>query len=141
MTASLLSRLSDNQPLREEDDDTWALPPHDTLLNELKMLLMSRARLPGIEENPLLNASILNYGIEEESPRKNNETNSRRLGLETRLKNTILRFEPRLSQMSLTSNIDDEHAFRFILRGVYSDTPIVLELTWDDYIGRFCFNE
>ncbi|WP_330984096.1 MULTISPECIES: hypothetical protein [Enterobacterales] len=140
MTTSLLSRLSDNYPLREEDDYPWALQPYEVLLSEFKMLLTSRARLPDIENIPLINASVLNYGIDE-SFSKTNEIGSRRLMMETRLKNTIARFEPRLTQISLTSNMTDSHTICFILRGVFFLTPIVLELTWNDSTGRFYFNE
>lgn len=140
MTASLLSRLSDNYPFREEDDYPWASQPYETLLNELKMLLTSRARLPDIENIPQINASVLNYGIDE-SFSKINETGSRRLMMETRLKNTISRFEPRLTQISLTSNMNDSNAIYFILRGIFFLTPIELNLIWNDCTGRFYFNE
>lgn len=140
MTPSLLVRLSDNYPLNEEDDYHWAIQSHDVLLNEFKMLLMSRARLPNIEDIPLVNASILNYGIDE-SFSKINGINSRRLIMELRLKSVIARFEPRLTQVSLTSYMDEPEGIHFILRGVYLLTPIELELTWNDCTGRFYFNE
>lgn len=140
MTASLLSRLSDDHPLREEDDHLCASQVYDRLLSELKMLLMSRSRLPDIEDIPLINASVLNYGIDE-SFCKINEINSRRVVLESRLKNVIARFEPRLSQVSLTSNTDKTQAIIFEIQGFYFTTPVKLKLIWNDCTGRFYFNE
>ena len=140
MIASLLYRLSDNNPLREEEHYQLVSPPHRTLLNELKMLLMSRAQLPYIEDIPRINISILNYGINGTFSNID-EKDSRRLILEARLKNAIARFEPRLSQVTLTGNADNSHVISFILRGFYISTPIALELTWNDCSGRFYFNE
>lgn len=140
MTASLLSRLSDNHPFNQENDYPWASQTDEALLSELKMLLMSRARLPDIEEIPLINTSVLNYGIDE-SFSKINEINSRRQEMEKRIKNAIARFEPRLQHIELTSYTDDAQAICFTLRGVYFSRPIVLLLTWNDCTGRFYFNE
>ncbi|KJX01438.1 hypothetical protein RZ87_02510 [Enterobacter roggenkampii] len=140
MTTSLLSRLSDNHPFNQENDYPWASQTDEALLCELKMLLMSRARLPDIEEIPLINSSVLNYGIDE-SFSNIYEINSRRKVMENRIRNTITRFEPRLEQVELTSYTDDAQAICFTLRGVYFSRPVVLVLTWNDSIGRFYFNE
>jgi len=140
MFASLLYRLSDNHPLNEKDDYSWGSPPHTVLLSELKMLLMSRARLPDIEDIPLINTSVLNYGIAE-SFSKTDDINYQRLVLETRLKNALARFETRLGQVSFTSNTDNPQAISFILRGSYFSTSIALELTWNESTGRFYFDE
>lgn len=140
MTASLLFRLTDDHPLHEEDDYHWALQTHNSLLGELKMLLVSRARLPDIENIPLINTSVLNYGIDE-SFSKINEINSRRLVMENRLKNAIARFEPRLNHVLLTSNMDNIHNILFKIHGFYFTTPVELEITWNECNGIFYFNE
>lgn len=101
---------------------------------------MSRARLPDIENIPLINTSVLNYGIDE-SFSKIHEINSRRQVMENRIKNAIARFEPRLKQVVLTSDLDDAQAICFTLRGTYFSRHIVLVLTWSDCTGRFYFNE
>ncbi|WP_237932226.1 GPW/gp25 family protein [Buttiauxella sp. S19-1] len=140
MTASLLFRLSDNHPLCEEDDYHWKSLSFEIQLNELKMLLMSCSRLPGIENIPLVNASILNYGIDT-SFRKMNDMNSRRETLKTCLKTVIARFEPRLDKVTITDNSDCTHSIKFVLHGIFVSTPIALKLTWNDCIERFDFNE
>ncbi|MGN7915233.1 GPW/gp25 family protein [Enterobacter sp. 22466] len=140
MTASLLSRLSDNHPFNQENDYHWASKTDEAFLNELKMLLMSRARCPDIEEISLINGSILNYGIDE-SFSKVYEINSRRQMMEKRIKNAIDRFEPRLKGVELISYINDTQEICFTLHGIYFSKPIELVLAWNDCTGRFYFNE
>ena len=140
MTASLLSRLSDNHPLHTEDDYHWAVQTQDSLLNELKMLLMSRVRLLDIENISLVNNSVLNYGIDE-SFSKIEEINARLSMLENLLKKAISRFEPRLTNVELTTSTNDLQAMNFILRAHYLHQPVTIELRWDDCTGRFYFNE
>lgn len=140
MNPSLLSRLSDNHPLSEEDDYHWSSSGRDVLLQELKMLFNSRSRLPDIEEIEFVNASIINYGFNE-SFGQIVEVSARRQELEERLKNTIARFEPRLTQVSLTAIAEPSNSISFRLQAMHLQEPIALELKWDDYIGRFYFNE
>ncbi|EPL4526988.1 GPW/gp25 family protein [Enterobacter asburiae] len=140
MTASLLSRLSDNHPLHSEDDFHWAGQTQDALLSELKMLLMSRVRLLDIENIPLINSSVLNYGIDE-SFSKIEEINARLTVLETRLKKAVSRFEPRLTNVELTSSTSNLQVMNFILHANYLHQPVTIELRWDDCTGRFYFNE
>lgn len=139
MSLSFMSRLCDDQPLSEEDEYSWDEDSHDILLRELKMLLTSRVRQAGLEDIDLINSSILNYGIDE-SFSKINELATRRIILEQRLKNAIARFEPRLTSVSLFSDIT-EQAILFTLQALYRDVPFTLELQWKDCTGRFYFNE
>lgn len=140
MTASLLSRLKDYNPLSDNDDFSCVVPSLEELIEELKMLLTSRVRLSDIESIPALNDSVLNYGVNECF---NNiiEIDSRRMMMETHLKNTVARFEPRLTQVLLTSSIDTPQTFIFILQGRYFETPVIVELIWNFYSGVFYFNE
>jgi type VI secretion system protein ImpF len=141
MIASLLSRLSDNRPLCEEEDDfLWEASEGEFLLAELKLLFMSRVRSPEIEDIPLLNASVLNYGINE-SLSQVNEVNSRCLVLEQRIVNAIMRFEPRLTGVSLKSNLNASAFILFTLHAYYMNSPVVIELKWNDCTGRFYFHE
>ncbi|WP_312414944.1 GPW/gp25 family protein [Pseudescherichia sp.] len=140
MTVSLLSRLSDNHPQRVEDDYQWENGGQDTLIAELKMLFNSRARLPDIEAMPLVNASIINYGFNE-SFSNVLEISARRNIMEQRLRNTLARFEPRLTQVSLTSSKTSTEFISFMIQAMYRQQPVTLELKWDDCTGRFYFNE
>ncbi|MFX2610778.1 hypothetical protein [Enterobacter mori] len=141
MSASLLSRLSDNHPQREEEDDYWwENDISKMLLTELELLFTSRVRQAGIEAIPLVNASILNYGINE-SLWTVTEANTRRLVMEQRLLNLLSRFEPRLTRVSLTSTMDNPAFILFTLNAYYMQSPVVIELKWNDCTGRFYFDE
>lgn len=140
MNDSLLFRLSDNNPFIEEDDYHCTKMDIHVLSNELKMLLTSRARLSEIESIEDVNSSILNYGFDE-SLNQISDISTRRSIIKNRLLNALSRFEPRLTQVSLSSTTDEDQKMRFDLHAWYLQTPITLELTWDDYMGKFFFNE
>ncbi|MRT15088.1 hypothetical protein GJV07_22675 [Enterobacteriaceae bacterium RIT711] len=140
MLTSLLSRLSDNHPWHNEDDYPWELSANDILLAELKMILTSRVRMINIEDLPLVNESIINYGIDE-SFSKIQEISKRLDVMEMRLKNVIARFEPRLTNVSITNNINQNAIVTFYLQASYLNSSFVLEMKWNDCTGRFYFNE
>lgn len=136
---SLLLRLSYNQPhieeenYRNEDKSTW-------LMNELKMLFSSRSRFPAIENIPLVNASILNYGINE-SVSQIQETDRRKIVIEERIKNTLQRFEPRLTQVEIITNTNNPSNVIFEINAFHQALPMKFALVWDDCTGKFYFNE
>lgn len=138
--ASLISCLTDNAPLDKEEHYSQVSNMRETLLAELKMLFTSRARIPAIEDIPLINASVLNYGVDE-SFSKTNEPSVRYLVMEQRIKKVIIRFEPRLSQVSVNSHTDNPGFIQFTLHAYYFHVPVVLNLIWDDYTGKFYFDE
>ncbi|MBS1205599.1 MAG: hypothetical protein H6R25_2498 [Proteobacteria bacterium] len=140
MIHSLLLTLSDNHPLREEDDYQCDALSHHQLLTELNMCLSSRARYPGIEEIPLINTSVLNFGIDE-SFQQTNELIPRRNIMEQRLKTTIARYEPRLTQVSITSTQDEPEYIKFQLQANYLNKRITIRLIWNDDTGVFYFDE
>lgn len=140
MNDSLLFRLSDDHPFHEEDDRHCTKMGIHVLSCELKMLLTSRARLSEIELIEDVNSSILNYGFDE-SLNQISDISTRRSIIKNRLLNALSRFEPRLTQVSLSSTTDEDQKMRFDLHAWYLQTPVTLELTWDDYMGKFFFNE
>lgn len=140
MTTSLLTRLMDNDPLREEDDYPLASLIPDNLLNEIKMVLFSRVRIPDNETVPYINTSILNYGIDE-SFSNITDINDRLPVLENRIIIALSRFEPRLKNISLNSTIHNQQSMLFNIRAIYLGKSFEMELLWDDYTARFYFNE
>jgi len=136
---SLMLRLSDNNPqteeehYRTEDKSTW-------LLNELKMLFSSRSRFSYIETLPLVNASVLNYGINE-SVSPTYDTGRRKAIIEERIKNTLQRFEPRLTCVTLVTKINNPSHVIFEINGLHHSLPVKFELVWDDCTGKFYFDE
>lgn len=136
---SLLLRLSDNHPNVEEDYD-WTEEKSTWLLNDLKMLFSSRSRLAHIETIPLVNASILNYGINE-SVSQTHETDRRKTVIEERIKNALQRFEPRLTNVDIITKTDNSSAVIFEINALHKMLPVKLALVWDDCTGKFYFNE
>ncbi|MEW7314514.1 GPW/gp25 family protein [Buttiauxella gaviniae] len=136
---SLLLRLSDNFPQDEnehyqsEEKSTW-------LLNELKMLFSSRARFAWIENLPLVNASVLNYGINE-SVSQIHDTDRRKTVIEERIKNTLLRFEPRLTDVVIITKMNESSNIIFEINALHKTLPVNFALVWDDCTGKFYFNE
>ncbi|RJT36251.1 GPW/gp25 family protein [Rahnella woolbedingensis] len=135
---SLLLRLSDNHPriekdsYRTEDKSTW-------LIDELKMLLSSRSRFSYIENIPQVNASILNYGIDE-SVSQISELDERKQIIEMRIKKSLQRFEPRLTEVSIITKTDSPEHVIFEITGLCHLMPVKIELVWDDCTGRFYFH-
>lgn len=136
---SLLLRLSDNYPqikdehYRTEDKSTW-------LLSELKMLFSSRSRFAYIESIPLVNASVLNYGINE-SVSQIHESEHRKIVIEERIKNTLQRFEPRLTDVAIITKTDNPSNVTFEINALHKTLPVKFALVWDDCTGKFYFNE
>jgi type VI secretion system protein ImpF len=137
---SLLLRLSDNDPHNTEDNHSLA-ETSPWLLNELKMLFSSRSRFTHIEAISLVNASILNYGINE-SLTQINELDKRQQEMQTRIKNTLQRFEPRLSGVNVMAKTDPSSSnVTFTINARHQGIALNIELVWDDYTGKLYFNE
>jgi type VI secretion system protein ImpF len=136
---SLLLRLSDDFPqvveehYRTENKSTW-------LLSELKMLFSSRSRFAYLENLPLVNASILNYGINEFFSLIH-ETDCRKTIFEERIKNTLQRFEPRLTAVTIVTTTDNPSQVIFEINALHNTLPVKIELVWDDCTGKFYFDE
>jgi len=136
---SLLLRLSDNTPHMEEDNyrneekSTW-------LLRELQMLFSSRSRFSNIESIPLVNASILNYGIDE-SLSQIEDVSHRKVVIEERIKKVLQRFEPRLTEVCITTQTENPSNVIFKINALHHQQPVKIELVWDDCTGKFYFHE
>lgn len=142
MITSLLVRLSDNEPHQDEDDYPWDLQSCELLVNELKMMLTSRVRMPDIDTMPEISSSILNYGINEIFV-SDEETMNRYVILEGRIKNAVQRFEPRLAHFSISRATDESEPeiMIFTIAAHYEGTPITVVLKWNDMTGQFYIHE
>lgn len=139
MTTSLLSLLSDNHPF-SDDDYHWATNELETLLSELKMLFCSRSRIPGMDDIPDINCSVLNYGFNE-SFSNIIDVSSRRTLMVERIKNTLLRYEPRLTDVYISGNAAQQEGLSFTVNANFQQVPVAFELKWDDCTGKFYFYE
>lgn len=136
MAASLLTRLSDNHPLQQEDDYLWDTDKNAALVGELMMVLSSRPRLPGINTLPLVSASILNYGFDDRFSQDEREQ-SRHKVIEAHLRHALRHFEPRLCDIQLSAHQQHADSFHFTLTARYAAAPFTLELVWDRCHERF----
>ncbi|CRY56513.1 type VI secretion system lysozyme-like protein [Yersinia intermedia] len=134
---SLLQRLSDNNPKQQDE----LIESADGYLEEeIMMLLSSRPRFSEVEHIPVLNGSILNYGINE------NFTSDMPIGerksiLQARLEMAIQRFEPRLKDVSFTTVNQGSTGILFFVNAYYQNRPVHYKLIWDDAINRFYLSE
>ncbi|MEN3753491.1 GPW/gp25 family protein [Mangrovibacter yixingensis] len=144
MTTSLLVRLSDNDPHQDKDEDDypWDLLPCELLVDELKMVLTSRVRMPDIDNMPEINASVLNYGIND-SFVSDDETMSRYIVLEERITKAMQRFEPRLANFSVSRAADESEPeiMIFTITAHYEGALITVALKWNDMTGQFYIYE
>lgn len=136
---SLLLLLSDDAPSRAMDD-VIKDEPIVFFRHELNLLFSSRARLPFIDDIPLVNNSVVNYGFNEANI-YDYDLLQRTEILKKRIVILLQRFEPRLIQVEV--DIYDVDAYRVIfhIRAQHEDTPLLFELGWDDCQGRFYFDE
>lgn len=136
---SLLLRLSDNNPQAEEehysteDKKNW-------LPGELKMLFSSRSCFSYLETLPLVNASVLNFGINE-SVSQIHDMDRRKMIIEKRIRNTLHRFEPRLTKVMILTKTDNPSHVIFEINALHNTLPVKFELVWDDCTGKFYFDE
>lgn len=136
---SLLQLLSDNNPTDEQDNYTDEIQIN-FLLDELEMLFSSRTCFSYIEDVPLVNSSILNYGIDETMV-KSNISNQQLDLIEKYIEKILLRFEPRLVGVSVVINRISMFKIYIQISAWYENLPINLMLNWDIERRRFSFNE
>ncbi|AEN67303.1 gpW/GP25 family protein (plasmid) [Enterobacter soli] len=136
---SLLQLLSDNNPTDESDSYTEE-NQIKFLLDELKMLFSSRTFFTYIGDVPLVNSSILNYGIDENMVEGN--INNQQFDLiEQYIEILLSRFEPRFASVSVAINKVTIFKVYIEISAWYENYPIKLMLDWDIERRRFNLNE
>ncbi|MGQ6550915.1 GPW/gp25 family protein [Serratia sp. JSRIV001] len=130
---SLLLRLSDNNPDREED--SFLEENNNWLLNELGMLFSSCSRLAFLEDISLVNCSVLNYGINA-SVTQLTEFEQQKRVIEQRIKNALHRFEPRLTHVAVKAGSRQTAKVMFDIQAQYREEPMLFQLVWDECASR-----
>lgn len=136
---SLLARLCDDAPQAEEEIYR-ADEKKDWILSELDMLFTSRPRFSYLEEMPLVNSSVINFGINE-SVLPAYDVEGRKKIIAERIKNTLQRFEPRLTNVMIMIKADNPDHVIFEINALHQALPIKFELVWDDCTGKFYLDE
>lgn len=136
---SLLVRLCDDTPQAEEEH-FLVDEKKDWILNELDLLFSSRPRFSYLEELPLVNSSVLNFGINE-SVLPTYDMEGRKKIIAERIKNTLQRFEPRLTHVTVMIKADNPDHVIFEINALHQALPMKFELIWDDCTGKFYLDE
>ncbi|EMV8789769.1 GPW/gp25 family protein [Escherichia coli] len=139
MMPSLLLRLCDDFPL-DEEELYLAGKDKDWILSELDMLFTSRPRFSYLETLPLVNTSVLNFGINE-SLLPDYDVEDRKKIIAERIKNTLKRFEPRLTDVTIIIKADNPDHVIFEINALHQELPMKFELIWDDCTGKFYLDE
>lgn len=136
---TLLQRLSDNNP-NNQDDVAEGENKSSRLLEEMLLLLSSRPRSHHIEHIPLINNSILNYGVsdvfDKDTPRLD-----RNVIMQSRLKIALQRYEPRLKNIVVNAGEQNCGCCSFIIEADTSNGKVRYRLIWDDVISQFSLRD
>ncbi|PBI77978.1 hypothetical protein A9993_24370 [Rahnella victoriana] len=136
---SLLQQLSDNNP-KDQSDISEAEDKSSTLIDEILLLLSSRPRSYRIDDIPLINASILNYGVSDvfasDTPRL-----ERNAIMQSRIETALQRFEPRLKNVCVTPGEELGSLCSFIIDAETLAGEVRYRLMWDDVISQFSLRD
>ncbi|CAM3657675.1 MULTISPECIES: GPW/gp25 family protein [Rahnella] len=136
---SLLQQLSDNNP-KDQNDISEAEDKSSTLIDEILLLLSSRPRSYRIDDIPLINASILNYGVSDvfasDTPRL-----ERNAIMQSRIETALQRFEPRLKNVCVTPGEELGSLCSFIIDAETLAGEVRYRLMWDDVISQFSLRD
>ncbi|MBU9809459.1 GPW/gp25 family protein [Rahnella sp. C60] len=136
---SLLQLLSDNNP-KDQNDFTEAEDKNSTFIDEILLLLSSRPRSYHIDNIPLVNESILNYGINDafssDTPRL-----ERNAIIQSRIEMALRRFEPRLKNVCVTPGEEKGSLCSFIIDAETFNGEVRFRLVWDDVISQFSLRD
>ncbi|MGB7801765.1 hypothetical protein [Buttiauxella sp.] len=136
---SLLQQLSDDNP-KDQNDISEAEYKSSTLIDEILLLLSSRPRSYRIDDIPLINGSILNYGVSDvfasDTPRL-----ERNGIMQSRIEIALQRFEPRLKNICVTPGEELGSLCSFIIDAETSTGGVRYRLMWDDVISQFSLRD
>ena len=136
---SLLQQLSDNNP-KDQNDISETEDKSSTLIDEILLLLSSRPRSYRIENIPLINKSILNYGVSDvfasDTPRP-----ERNAIMQSRIEIALQRFETRLTNVRVTPGDELGSLCSFIIDAETLTGEVRYRLMWDDVISQFSLRD
>lgn len=138
---SLLTRLADDHPNQpEEFGEHSSVNIEDKIIDEVMMILSSRPRSIFRADDPLLQGTIINYGINEHFPSDLSQHERYSL-LRERIKNSLITFEPRLKNIHVAVSEKDLSETVFTLEADYNSHFIRCFLVWDDAMSQFFLRE
>ncbi|WP_435952468.1 GPW/gp25 family protein [Dryocola sp. BD626] len=136
---TLLQRLSDDNP-KNQDDRSEAEDKSSRLVEEVLMLLSSRPRSHHAEAIPVINESIINYGVcdvfASDTPRL-----ERNAIMQRRIRLALQRFEPRLRNVDVIPGDEQGSQCFFLIEADTDDGRVRYRLMWDDVISQFTLRD
>jgi type VI secretion system protein ImpF len=135
--SSLLKRLSDDQIDVKKQSDSEIGDKTSILFEEIMMILSSRPYDNSLSDVPLVNASILNYGI---SDVFDSDIPIATI-LVSRIALALIRFEPRLYDIQVKAEDKNGPFFFFIIEANTVAGPVRYRIMWDHVISRFSWSE
>lgn len=136
--ASLLWKLSDDCPEIKCDTGVvnYNIIGTTHLFSEIMMLLSSRTRFFYIESLKNINATVVNYGIDECFD-DNVDRNQQALILQKRIRVVFERFEPRLNNVMISFKLQPISITKFYVSADLHKQNIDFILMWDEVIRQF----
>lgn len=132
---TLLQHLADDNT-KNADEQQEAEDQSEVLIADILLIFSSRPRSYYVENIPVINESIINYGVSDifssDTPRL--ERNSI---MRERIQTALKRFEPRLNQIEVFPGHTQNGISSFIIEAEAFFGPVRYHLMWDDVISQF----
>ncbi|WP_148872904.1 GPW/gp25 family protein [Serratia marcescens] len=136
---TLLQRLSDNNP-HDLNDATEAENKSSRLAEEMLLLLSSRPRSYNVEHIPLVNNSILNYGVSDVFEKDTARVDRNNI-MQSRIQVALQRFEPRLKNIVVSAGEQNGSYCAFIIEADTHHEHVRYRLMWDDVLSQFSLRD
>lgn len=137
---SLLLSLSDNDVDYSQQSESIMGDKNSILSAEIMMILSTRPCEKNISDTPLVNTSILNYGVSDVFEHDIPKMEVAAI-LAARIKTALIRFEPRLNDIQVVAENKSGSFYYFIIQATSIDGPVFYRVMWDDVISRFSLLE
>lgn len=132
---TLLQRLADDNP-KNVDEHHEAEDQSEVLIADILLLLSSRPRSYHVGNIPVINESIINYGVSDvfasDTPRLD-----RNSIMCERIQTALERFEPRLNHIEVFPGHTQDGISSFIIEAESFFGHVRYHLMWDDVISQF----
>ena len=136
---SFLQFLRDDNPGSSEDNMDFT--PSDDLKYELGMLLSSRPSYLETDELPLVNGSVLNYGIKPSIYTAVEHSDIVNGDLSSRLLIMLQRYEPRLKNPIIDHLFSDCNYSHFSITALFFMDKVKFRIKWNKNSGEISLDE
>ncbi|MHA0273234.1 GPW/gp25 family protein [Enterobacter ludwigii] len=136
---TLLQRLTDDNP-KDRNDLGADENKSDVLINDILLLLSSRPRSYHVDDIPLINESIINYGVSDFFT-GDTQRQARIPIMRDRVQLALTRFEPRLKNIEVSIGEELNGISSFVIEANTINGAVRYHLMWDDVISLFSLRD